>query len=629
MNIKSPGIIPEIRQVKISDPFWSPLIDKFRKVTLPYVIGEFLSPEHGDVRENFVNAAEYRPRHVGTAWHDGLIYEVITAASDFLAAFPDGAIESRIDELAEIIRKAQDAGSDGYLSTFTQAMAPGNRFGTHGGNALVQHDLYNLGCLIEAGVHNYRATGKTVMLFCAVRAAEYLCDTIGGTSGLNIVPGHSMIEYTMTGLYVLFRDDAALRERMSEMIGRPIDENRYIELVRFFLEGRGRHTGRDNCPANLTEYAQDHRPLAEQDEAVGHAVRAMLLYAGLTAFSGLSGDGEGFAAAKALWRNVTGTKLHISGGVGAMSFQENFGFQYQLPENAYLETCAGAALVFWAAEMGRIDGSSEYYDVLERALCNNVLSGVSENGTEFFYQNPLVSNGDVSRWSWHDCPCCPPMLLKAVSSLGRYIYTQDSEGVSINLRIGSTVSFGDYSITQKDGRTVYRSAKKKRLKIRIRIPEYDMNPSFTLNGEPAVPENDRGYAVFDRFFSDGDEIAYSADEPVICIRAHPYSDEISGKVSFQRGRFLLCAEGCDNGGDVSHPVLYPPSVRTAAGGVAVTCADGSEMTLVPYYRWNNRGSCKMAVWFPAPGLECSKFNTDGWENRLYRLEPVSDKKTGQ
>lgn len=156
-----------------------------------------------------------------------------------------------------------------------------------------------------------------------------------------------------------------------------------------------------------------------------------------------------------------------------------------------------------------------------------------------------------------------------------------------------------------------------------------MNPSFTLNGEPAVPENDRGYAVFDRFFSDGDEIAYSADEPVICIRAHPYSDEISGKVSFQRGRFLLCAEGCDNGGDVSHPVRYPTSVRTAAGGVAVTCADGSEMTLVPYYRWNNRGSCKMAVWFPAPGLECSKFNTDGWENRLYRLEPVSDKKTGQ
>lgn len=628
MDINSPGIMPEIKQVGISDRFWSPLIEKFRKITLPYVMDAFLSSEYADVRENFRSATGHSAKHVGTAWHDGLIYEVITAASDFLSVCPDSATERRIDELAALIAGAQEAVGDGYLSTFTLAVAPGNRFGTHGGNALVQHDLYNLGCLIEAGVHNYRATGKTVMLLCAVRAAEYLCDNIGGSSGLNIVPGHSMIEYTLTELYELFRSNTAVRDQLSEVIGRRIDEGRYLELVRFFLDNRGRHAGRDNCPANLTEYAQDHRPLVEQDEAVGHAVRAMLLYEGLTACSRLKGENTYFETAKSLWRNVVGTKLHISGGVGAMSFQENFGYQYQLPENAYLETCAGAALVFWAAEMGRLDGSSEYYDVLERALYNNVLSGVSEKGTEFFYQNPLVSDGTFGRWSWHDCPCCPPMLLKVMASLGRYIYTVDDEGISINMHIGSTVNAGKYSVTQENGKIIYLSGEKTALKMRIRISEYDRNPEFTLNGKPVIPETDRGYAVFDRCFSDGDVIGYSAEEPVICIQAHPYSDEIYGKVAFQHGRFLLCAEGCDNDGDVSRPVQYPPAVRVTDNGVVVTRADGGTMTLIPYYRWNNRGNDKMAVWFPAPGLECSKFNTDGWENRLYRLTPVDEKRSG-
>ena len=624
MNISAPGTRPEIKKVKIHDSFWSPLIEKFRKVTLPDVINKFFSSEYGDMRDNFKYLIRSSAKHIGTAWHDGLIYEVITAASDFLASCPEPEMEKQLDDLIELICDAQKAVGDGYISTFTLAVAPGNRFGTHGGNALVQHDLYNLGCLIEAGVHHYKAVGKDRLLLSAVNAAEYLCDTIGYAPKLNIVPGHSMIEFTVTELYELIHGEPELKEKLSRLTGRDIDEKRYLELSLFFLENRGRHEDRANCPANLTGYAQDHRPLTEQDEAVGHAVRAMLLYEGLTGCARITGNPDYLMTAKKLWENVTEKKLHISGGVGAMSFQENFGYQYQLPENAYLETCAGAALVFWAAEMGRLEDSGEYYDVLERALYNNVLSGVSESGTEYFYQNPLVSNGDIERWDWHECPCCPPMLLKVIASLGRYIYTVGKDTVRIDMHIGSEIDLGLYTVIQDEDKIIYHSDKSRRLKLLIRIPEYQFNPSFKLNGMSLSPETDKGYAVIDRIFDDGDTIEYHAEEPVLSIQAHPYSDEVYGKIAFQKGRFLLCAEGCDNDGSVKRSIPVPPAVKESEDKVLVTSDNEFNVTLIPYYTWNNRGKDKMAVWFAAPGLRCSKFELEGWKNRLYKLTPPSD-----
>lgn len=609
---------PTLRQVQVTDPFWSDILNRSRTVTLPDVIQKFIDGEKGSVLQNFRARAASQNHHLFTAWHDGLFYEVITAASDFLILSPDPDLEAQLDSFIHLIAAAQAESGDGYLSTFTQAVAPHNRFGTNGGNALVQHDLYNMGCLIEAGAHHYLATGKTNLLVVAVRTAEYLCDVIGEPPLLAIVPGHSMIETTLLEFYELFDQHPEAKAAIRDLLGKDIDEARYRDLSLFFLDHRGKHADRPNCPAYLSEYAQDHLPLTEQKEAVGHAVRAMLLYEGMTASVRLC-DREAYRqSALALWNNVVTTKLHISGGVGAMSFQENFGYQYQLPEDAYLETCAGVALMLWAGEMSRLDENGAYFDVWERTFYNNVLSGVSLDGTHYFYQNPLKSAGDIERWSWHDCPCCPPMLLKILAEMPRYIYSVSEDSVRIELHVDSQLTTDAYRIGMKDN-DIRFEGDTRHMTLKIRIPEYHKNHSFFLNKKPISPEVISGYAIITRTFESGDTITYSADEEPFRIQAHPYSDEIYGRTAFQKGPFLYCAEGIDNGNRVDFVIATDAPLREQDHCLRVSDVSGQDVTLIPYYMWNNRGKCPMSVWFPAPGLICNKLDLSEWKGRLYRF----------
>lgn len=224
---------------------------------------------------------------------------------------------------------------------------------------------------------------------------------------------------------------------MKEKYGVDPRPAKYLRLVCFWIDHRGIHNDRASYPHYMGEYAQDHCPVEEQSEAVGHAVRAALLYMGITAAGVETGNERYLNTVKRIWDNVEKTKLHISGGIGAVHNEERFGYQYDLPNDAYLETCAGVALAFWAGEMYRAFGLSRYMDVFEWTLYNNVMPGLSVDGTRYFYENPLVSDGTIERWDWHSCPCCPPMFLKLLGSLQDYIYTYASDKIAVNLHMGS------------------------------------------------------------------------------------------------------------------------------------------------------------------------------------------------
>ena len=283
-------------------------------------------------------------------------------------------------------------------------MAPQKRWGLNGGNDVFQHDVYNAGAMIEAAVHYYRATGKTRLLQVATKLANHMADVMGPPPKKNVVPGHSLSEEALVKLYLLFRDKPELKSQMPV----PVDEQRFLELAEFWIENRGNHQGRQSYGT----YAQDHKPVLQQETIEGHAVRATLLCTGLTATAVVNGREDYFTAARRLWKNMVERRMYVIGGLGAIAGHEGFGPDYVLPNNGYLETCAAIGAGFFHHNMNLAFADARYADELERVLYNGILSGVSLKGDTYFYENPLEAGKDRKRWAWHGCPCCPPMFLK-------------------------------------------------------------------------------------------------------------------------------------------------------------------------------------------------------------------------
>ena len=308
-------------------------------------------------------------------------------------------------------------------------MRPDQRWGALGSDQLWTHEEYDAGCLVEAGVHHYRATGKINLLSLAVRFANYLCAYIGPAPKHNVVPSHSLAEEALIKLYRLLRDEPGLSEKLSQTS----NPDKYLDLVRFWIDHRGNHDGR----MSFSEYAQDHCCLVDQPEAVGHSVRGTLLYTGLAALAAEDNEPKYSLASRRLWEDVVERKMFITGGVGPIKEYEGFGYGYYLPNNGYIETCAGVGLAFWASQMNQSFGGGEYMDVYERVIYNNVLAGVSLAGNRYSYENPLLNQGSMHRWEWHDCPCCPPMLLKLFAEMPGLIYAHDGSDIFVNLYIGS------------------------------------------------------------------------------------------------------------------------------------------------------------------------------------------------
>ena len=329
---EAPGVRPvpvPLNHVKIDDAFWSPKLKTWRTVTVKDCLDKF---EKDGAFRNFDHVArgELDAPHGGPPWYDGLVYELIRGAADLLAQEPDPALEARIDGYIDRISAAAARDPDGYINTYTQMREPGHRWGQNGGNDREQHDLYNIGCLVEAGVHDYRSTGKTKLLATAVRAANGMVALMGPPPRKNIIPGHALSEESFVRLYELFRERPGLKREL----GVPVDEGSYLELARFWIDARGHHEGRQN----FGEYGQDHLPVLQQTTIEGHAVRASLLAAGVAAF-GVAGEQPRYVdAAERLWRNMVTRRLYITGGVGAIARDEKFGGDFvaaerRLPRN--------------------------------------------------------------------------------------------------------------------------------------------------------------------------------------------------------------------------------------------------------------------------------------------------------
>ncbi len=641
-------------QVRIDGGFWGERLNVIHNVTVWDVLNKF-EHDHGDgLMKNYEWVAEGQSgRHIGPPWYDGLICETIRGISDIIAHTYDAELDRKIDEYAAKIAAAQAVDPDGYINTYGALICPDKRWGERGGSLIWQHELYNIGCLVEAGVHHHLATGKTNLIASSVKAANCLCGVMG-PGKKNIVPAHSLPEEALIKLYGLLRDNPQLAQELGAVPGD------YLALVKFWMDHRGVHGDRASFPHYMGEYAQDHRPVLEQSEAVGHAVRAALMYTGLAAL-GIEDDPAYLEAARRIWDNIVQTKLHISGGIGAVHNEERFGYQYDLPNNAYLETCAAVALCFFAGEMHRGYGDAMYMDVFERALYNCALPGLSLDGTKYFYQNPLISDGSIERWDWHDCPCCPPMFLKLMGALPDFIYSTGADGLYVNLFMGSTfegdVCGGRVRLSQTDCQVPWTGSTKltlgldapARFSLCVRVPEWAGEMRLSIGGQAVQASDKKGYLVIDRLWQDGDSVDVRMDMPALRIEAHPYVQADRGRVALMRGPLLYCLEAQDNDGDVD-PMLTEAPLQVAASDLFGGCqliegmTEAGPFRAIPYCFWANREKGQMAVWLCQSGLNRDGFSStysmagvyaahatvaaadadvSGWQNKLYRVYAAS------
>lgn len=591
---------PKISEVILKDGFWTPYTEGIRDVMLPYCFDKF---EETSYIANFRSvAAKDGAKHIGPPFSDGLVLETVRAACDFLKGHPDKAMEERLDLLIETILSAQQ--EDGFLCTQTLQDYPDKRWGENGGDIIIQHDLYDQGALVEAGISHYVATGKTTLLEGAVRSAKLISSYIGEPPKHNLIPGHSLPEEAFIKLYRLFRDDRGL-DGLAKKYGVECEE--FLEVARFWYDNRGIYEGRDLSHDERygPEYNQDTAPFARQRIATGHAVRACLCYSGAATLAYELSRDDYKEALDAIWYDVTRKKLHISGGVGSRHDIEGFDKEYDLPNNAYLETCAGTAFAFWAGEMSLLERKSEYYDYFELSLYNNILGSVGKDFKTYYYDNALVNDGTKNRWSWHGCPCCPPMLGKFYSSLSTYIYSFREGELCVNMYIGSEYENGDFAVSQSD-KAIRVNAKNGGLTVFLRVPEYALDFKAVIDGREYDLAGADGYIAVP--VSQGEsEILVNFSEKTTFVYASGKVEADIGRVCIMSGAKLMCVEGIDNGGEVKRVIASDAKIRIEKDGVSVEGADGERINFIPYYLRNNRVSdnaadSAMAVWLLREGF---------------------------
>ncbi len=546
---------PEIEQVKVTGGFWKEKLDTIADVTVETVLENL---EKAGTVDNFKRAGV--PGQTDKAqtlpWNDGLLFESIRGAADFLRAKPNAEIEKRIDGYIDIIYDASLRSDTGYLSTWMMMDFPGLYF-DESGDARQYHDAYNFGCMTEAAVHYYKATGKTKLLFVATRFAEFIADNYGygkkadGTQKINMVPSHEGPEEMLLKLYTLYRDNPELKaeiEGYNPDYPMSIDENEYANLVKFWIENRGNYENRVGN-TSYGVYAQDHALYYDQTTAAGHAVRANLFYTGMAAAGREFGDYTYLAAADHLWNNIVDKQMYITGGVGAVGMDEAYGENYHLPNDGYCETCAQVAMGFFSEYLSLSFGEAKYADVVENYIYNGVLGGMGLDGDSFFYQQPLSAK--EGRWDWINyTPCCPPMFLKFYSEMPTYIYSYTDQAVYVNQFVSSELTLPDGRKIAMDSGLPFGGDSSITVtgdtKLHIRIPQWvgEGNETIRVNGQAASYDVEKGYAVLE--VRDGDKVEVSF--PMEARRI--YNDEqvtfTEGMVAFGYGPLVYCFENTDN-----------------------------------------------------------------------------------
>jgi len=596
-------------QIKLQGEFWAPRITTNRRQCVPH---NFAFCEKTGRFANFAKAGGLTEgKFQGIYFNDSDVYKVLEGASYCLADQPDAKLDAMVDDVVAKIAAAQQP--NGYLNTYYTLVEPEKKWT----NCQKMHELYCAGHLFEAAVAHYRATGKRTLLDVALRFADRI-DAIFGPEKRYDVPGHEEIELALVKLY--------------ELTG----EQRYFDLAKFFIDIRGDGSKR----RTYGPYCQDHKPVREQSEVVGHAVRAMYLYAGVADVAAYSGDEELISAMDRIWDDVTKHKMYITGGIGARHKGEAFGDAYELPnDSAYAETCAAIGLALWAHRLNLMHADAQYADVLERAAYNGILSGVALDGRKFFYVNPLASTGKHHRQPFYGCACCPTNVVRFVPSVPGYVYATGEKALYVNLYAAGEgeVRLADTTLglTQRtrypwDGRVKLslEPAETAEFTIHLRIPGWCDGASVQVNGKPVEKlDVEKGYARLSRQWKAGDTIELSMPTEIQRIEAHPKVEADRGRVALMRGPIVYCFEAVDNG-DVEGIVLPREPKLTAEhrpdllGGVTVLkciAEDGREITAIPYYAWDHRKPGAMAVWVRQAGKSTSpQVDDPTWAGKLYR-----------
>lgn len=658
-ELQSAGRQPvPLEHVHIDDRFWSPSIRLVQDVVIPYQYETLhdrvpgVEPSHA-VRNFEIAAGRAEGEFGGMVFQDSDVAKWLEAAAYSLMLRPDAELEQQTDQLIELIAAAQQP--DGYLNTYYTVKEPGRRWT----NLTDCHELYCAGHMIEAATAYYHATGKRRLLDVVCRFVDHIATVFGEEEGkLRGYDGHQEIELALVKLY--------------QVTG----ERRYLDLSAFFINERGQQPSflveewkrrgkishwSNGAPAgspNLA-YHQAHLPVREQEEAVGHAVRAVYMYTAMADLALHLQDESLLAACRRLWSNVTGKQMYITGGIGSTHHGEAFTFDYDLPnDTVYSETCAAIGLIFFAQRMLQLEPRGEYADVMERALMNTVIAGMAQDGKHFFYVNPLEvwpaacrhnpgkHHVKPTRPGWFGCACCPPNVARLLTSLGEYVYSSSADTLYVHLYIagetevrlagGNSIRLEQESLLPWSGEVALtvEPAQEGEFTLAVRLPGWSRDTGLLINGEAvelAACSRD-GYAYITRNWRKGDRVELSLDMSVQRMEAHPQVRANAGKAALQRGPLVYCFEEADNaaplasltlaaqdgeGGDSAAKLLPGTACGLPEDAVIIELTGFREsdegwsnhlyrpsakarqatvLRAVPYYLWGNRGEGEMAVW---------------------------------
>ena len=555
----------KLSQVKLIDSFWLPRIQLIQNKVIVHAFDK--CDTEGRI-ENFKTAHRVMNGGVGKTlgtmpFDDTDVYKILEGVAYSLINNPNPALEQYSDSIISIIAMGQEP--DGYLTTWrtidpehpTSEWVPGGPRWSH---LEISHELYNSGHLFEAASAYHWATGKDNLLNIALKNADLLVEVFGD-NGINAVPGHQIVETGLIKLYNITGNEE------------------YLKLSKKFLDLRGDASAREIWGATNI---QDHKPILVQDEAVGHAVRAVYMYAGMTDIAVMYNDTNYLNAVNTLWDNMTDKKMYLTGGIGSRHHMEEFGDNYELPNlTAYSETCAAIGSVYWNERLFRLTGDAKYYDLLERTLYNGVIAGISLDGTHFFYPNPLESDGQFAfnkgsctREEWFDCSCCPTNLIRFIPYVPSLIYATEGKDLYVNMFMGNEANFkldgNDLKISQRtnypmDGKVAIQVSpnKTEEFTMKIRVPgwinneitpsalyqyanELPMNYTVAINGKAITPELNNGYIDITRRWKKDDKIELDFPMRVRQVVANEQVENLQNQMALEYGPFVYCAEMIDN-----------------------------------------------------------------------------------
>ena len=629
----------ELDEVRWTEGFWADRFATCRDHSVPAMWKLMKGTEYKPFLQHFLIAAgEAEGDYHGAAWNDGDFYKWIEAASAVWSQTHDPKLQAALEMSVRAVAKAQRP--DGYLHTPVLIRQRHGDASAQPFQDRQQFEMYNMGHLLTAACVYYRATGQDDLLKVAEKAAEFLegafRDPTPDLAKNSVCPSHYM------GIIELYRTTR---------------NPRYLDLARRFLTMR-------NLVTEGSDDNQDRVPFVDQREAVGHAVRANYLYAGAADLFAETGDNELWNALNAIWENVVGQKMYVTGACGALfdgaspdgainqstisRVHQAYGRNYQLPNiTAHNETCAAIGNVLWNWRMFLVTGEARYVDIMERALYNGVLSGVSLTGTEYFYVNPLRQVEPLPtelRWSRTRVPfivsfCCPPNVVRTIAEVGGYAYGKTPDAIWVNLYGSNTLSTtypgGRLQLQQTTAypweggiQFVIREVPAGEFAMRLRVPGWAPSATVFLNGDVLSKPDSGTYCEIRRLWKVGDVVKLHLEMPVQLMEAHPLVEETRQQVALQRGPVVYCLESPDLPPGVRlHDVVVPSASELVPvyradllhGVTAIDANVLARMTddwsgqlyrprredarevhvrFIPYYAWSNRGPSEMSVWLP-------------------------------